>query len=401
MAGPLTRWVLICCAIVIAYPAHGGAKPRARDLGIPFDGVAGPLNAVTDVAGIQVGFTTLISGDIRDNESLPQVRTGVTAILPRGRAGSDPVFAAYFSQNGNGEMTGTHWIEESGFIDGPVMITNTHSVGAVHAAVIAWQVENGFVPRTSSNGRSWWSMPVVAETYDGPTNDINGFHVKQEHVFAAIDGARPGAIAEGNIGGGTGMKCYGFKGGTGTSSRLVKTDADTYTIGVLVQCNCGVRNQLMVRGVPLGQEVPLPKAVQPVHTGAANASREEVEVGSIIVVIATDAPLLPGQLKRLAQRATMGLARTGSSSGNYSGDIFLAFSTANAHATQKPRATVTMLSNDLLSPLFEATAQATEEAILNSMIAAETMMARDGTPVEALPHDKLRAALRKYGRLQE
>ena len=396
MTKTLARLVLVCCAMAAAVSAVAAPKPRARDLGIPFDGTTGPLNAITDVTGIEVGFTTLIFGGPSDPKGGPQVRTGVTAVLPRGKTGFDPVFAGYFSQNGNGEMTGTHWIQESGFLDGPVMITNTHSVGVVRDAVIAWQVKHNFVPRTSSAGAAWWSMPVVAETYDGPPlNDINGFHVKPEHAFAAIDGAQTGMPAEGNVGGGTGMHCYQFKGGTGTASRRVDTAAGVYTVGVLVQCNCGARSQLMVRGVPVGQEIPLE---QPLHS-QLNRNTDPVDVGSIIIIVATDAPLLPGQLERLARRATMGLARTGSSSGNYSGDIFLAFSTANSNATQKPIATVTMFSNDLISPLFEATAQATEEAILNAMVAAGTMVGEDGSRSEALPHDRLRAAMRKYNRL--
>ena len=391
-----SRCMLVCFASIVAMTAMAGPKPRARDLGIPFDGTTGPLNAITDVSRVEIGFSTLIFGGPSDPRGGPQVRTGVTAILPRGKSGFDPVFAGYFSQNGNGEMTGTHWIQESGFLDGPVMITNTHSVGVVRDAVIAWQVKHGFVPRTSSAGAAWWSMPVVAETYDGPPlNDINGFHVKPEHAFAAIDSAQTGIPAEGNVGGGTGMHCYQFKGGTGTASRRVDTAAGAYTVGVLVQCNCGARNQLMVRGVPVGQEIPLEK---PLH-GQLNRSPDPVDVGSIIIIVATDAPLLPGQLERLARRATMGLARTGSSSGNYSGDIFLAFSTANSNATQKPVATLTMFSNDLISPLFEATAQATEEAILNAMVAAETMVGADGSRSEALPHDQLKAVMRKYNRL--
>ena len=371
-------------------------KPRARDLGIPFDGTPGSFNAITDVAGVEVGFTTLVSGGPEAAQALPQVRTGVSAILPRGRAGTAPVYAAFFSQNGNGEVTGMHWVKESGFLEGPVMITNTHSVGVVRDAVIAWQVKNALVPLTSSAASGWWSNPVVAETYDGPPlNDINGFHVRPEHVFAAIDTAASGAVAEGNVGGGTGMSCYQFKGGTGTASRRVSTPADTYTIGVLAQCNCGLRQQLIVRGVPVGVEIPLPAPPQ------ADAAAAPVEVGSIIIVIATDAPLLPGQLERLARRATMGLARTGSSSGNYSGDIFIAFSTANAGATRKPLATVSVFSNDLISPLFEATAQATEEAILNALVAAETMTGANGARVEALPHEQFRNAMRKYNRLPD
>jgi D-aminopeptidase len=373
------------------------ARPRARDLGIPFDGTPGSLDAITDVAGVEVGFTTLIAGEGPLVVGKGPVRTGVTAILPRGRNGAEPVFAGFFSQNGNGEMTGTHWIKESGFLDGPVMITNTHSVGVVRDAVISWQVQHGFVPKTSSVEGVWWSMPVVAETYDGfPLNDVNGFHVKPAHAFAAIDGARPGTVAEGNVGGGTGMVCYEFKGGTGTASRRYDTPAGTYTVGVLVQCNCGLRSQLMVRGVPVGREIPVE---QPPRSALAGSTRDDV--GSIIIVVATDAPLLPTQLDRLARRATMGLARTGSASGNYSGDIFLAFSTANADAAKKPVATVQMFSNDLIGPLFEATAQATEEAILNAMVGAETMTGMDGRAVMALPHDRLRDTLRKYNRLSD
>jgi L-aminopeptidase/D-esterase-like protein len=382
--------------LALGAAALADPRPRARDLGIPFDGTPGALDAITDVAGIEVGFATLVRGGAGDPHGGAQVRTGVTAILPRGRAATEPVFAGFYSQNGNGEMTGTHWIRESGFLDGPVMITNTHSVGVVRDAVIAWQLKHGFVPKTSSVGDSWWSMPVVAETYDGPPlNDVNGFHVRPEHAFAALDEARAGPVREGNVGGGTGMHCYEFKGGTGTASRRVTTPAGVYTVGVLVQCNCGRREQLTVRGVPVGREIPIS---QPLHA-AAGAPGVDVEMGSIIIIVATDAPLLPGQLERLARRATMGLARTGSSSGNYSGDIFLAFSTANTGATAKPLATVTMFSNDLISPLFEATAQATEEAILNALVGAESMTGTDGSVAEALPHARLRAVMRQYNRL--
>jgi L-aminopeptidase/D-esterase-like protein len=397
MTGVLQAATAATLLALLAAPASAQPRARARDLGIPFDGTPGPLDAITDVAGVEVGFTTLIAGGGPLVVGKGPVRTGVTAILPRGRAGTEPVFAGFFSQNGNGEMTGTHWIKESGFLDGPVMITNTHSVGVVRDAVIAWQVQHGFVPRTSSVEAEWWSMPVVAETYDGfPLNDVNGFHVKPEHAFTAIDGARSGSLAEGNVGGGTGMVCYEFKGGTGTASRRLETAAGTYTVGVLVQCNCGLRPQLTVRGVPVGREIPVEQAPRSARGEAASD-----DVGSIIIVVATDAPLLPTQLERLARRATMGLARTGSSSGNYSGDIFLAFSTANAEATKKPMATVQLFSNDLIGPLFEATAQATEEAILNAMVGAETMTGIDGRKVTALPHDRLREVMRKYNRLAE
>ena len=392
------RALFFLVAACVTAAASADPLVRARDLGIPFDGSPGPLDAITDVAGVEVGFTTLMTGGKSLNSTAPQVRTGVTAILPRGRSDNQPVFAGYFSQNGNGEMTGTHWIKESGFLDGPVMVTNTHSVGVVRDAVIAWQLKHKFVPKTSSVGDSWWSMPVVAETYDGPPlNDINGFHVKPEHAFAALDGARPGPVAEGNVGGGTGMHCYQFKGGTGTASRRVDTAAGAFTVGVLVQCNCGLRGQLTVRGVPVGKEIPVVPALHS-DTGRVDGA---VEFGSIIIIVATDAPLLPVQLERVARRATMGLARTGSSSGNYSGDIFLAFSTANAGATKQPVATVQMFSNDLISPLFEATAQATEEAILNALVGAQTMVGTDGSLSEALPHDRLKAVMKEYNRLIE
>jgi D-aminopeptidase len=362
-------------------------KPRARDLGVPFDGTPGSLDAITDIQGVEVGETTLISGS--------SVRTGVTAILPRGKHSNDAVFAGWFSQNGDGEMTGTTWIEESGFLDGPVMITNTHSVGVVRDAVIAWQAKTGLLPKTNTYGTSFFSLPVVAETFDGRLNDVNGFHVKPEHVFAALENARSGPVAEGNHGGGTGMRCYGFKGGTGTASRKLDERSGGYTVGALVQCNCGTRDQLMVAGVPVGREIPesAPHAVAyPPH---------ETEVGSIIIVIATDAPLLPHQLKRLARRATMGLARTGSTSGNSSGDIFIAFSTANPDAARPAGvADLKMVPNNEMNGLFTATAEATEEAIINAMIGAETMTGANNQTVVALPHDGLRQALKKYNRLQ-
>ncbi len=375
-------WALLCL-LVPSLAALAETNPRARDLGIPFEGAPGALNAITDVKGVEVGFSTLISGDGKLEVGKGPVRTGVTAILPRGRASmNDPVFAGWFSQNGNGEMTGTTWIEESGFLEGPVMITNTHSVGVVRDAVIDWRVKHG----AADGSGYWWSLPVVAETWDGFLNDINGFHVKAEHAKQAIDGARPGSVAEGNVGGGTGMICYEFKGGTGTSSRKLEEKFGGYTVGVLVQCNCGGRSQLVIAGVPVGREIPENPAYG--------------DEGSIIIVVATDAPLLPHQLKRLARRATMGLARTGSTSGNGSGDIFIAFSSANSDAA-KANGTVDlkMVPNDQMDPLFEATVQATEEAIINAMVAAETMTGADNRAVIALPHDRLREALRKYNRL--
>ena len=380
-------WTLVLLVAGLPDVARGQDKPRGRELGVPFDGVTGAWNAITDVKGVEVGHTTLIRGE--------GVRTGVTAILPRGKRSNDAVFAGWFSQNGDGEMTGTTWVEESGFLDGPVMITNTHSVGVVRDAVIAWQIKTGLKPKTNTYGAAFFSLPVVAETFDGRLNDVNGFHVKPEHVFEALEGARSGPVAEGNQGGGTGMICYGFKGGIGTASRKLGEGSGGYTVGALVQCNCGGRNQLVVAGAPVGREL----AGTPV--GSGKAVREEVEVGSIIIVIATDAPLLPHQLKRLARRATMGLARTGATSGNSSGDIFMAFSTANPEAARPVGvADLKMLPNNQMNELFTATVEATEEAIVNAMVAAESMTGVGGQRVEALPQEGLREALKKYNRLK-
>jgi L-aminopeptidase/D-esterase-like protein len=367
-------------------------KARARDLGVPFDGTPGKFNAITDVNGVLVGHTTLISGEGKLQIGKGPVRTGVTAILPRGKDSmNDAVFAGWFSQNGNGEMTGTTWVEESGFLEGPVMITNTHSVGVVRDAVIQWRVAHGQPDPTGY----WWSLPVVAETWDGWLNDINGFHVKPGHTFHAIDTARDGYIDEGAVGGGTGMICNEFKGGIGTSSRKIEMKAGSYTIGVLVQCNYGRRSNLRVAGVPVGMEISEDAAY-------AAAPFDEAERGSIIVVVATDAPLLPQQLKRLARRVSLGLGRDGSISGNGSGDIFIAFSTANPRAEgSKTVVDVKMVPNDSLDPIFAATVQATEEAIINAMVAAETMTGIENHKVIALPHDKLRAVLKKYNRLVE
>ncbi len=365
-------------------------KPRARDLGVPFEGTPGPLNAITDVQGIEVGHSTIISGEGKLEVGAGPVRTGVTAILPRGKDGNRPVFAGWFSLNGNGEMTGTTWVEESGLLEGPVTITNTHSVGVVRDAVVAWRVKHGPADATGF----WWSLPVVAETWDGYLNDINGFHVKDKHAFEALDTARSGRVTEGNVGGGTGMVCHEFKGGIGTASRKLEEKQGGYTLGVLVQCNYGLRRQLRVAGVPVGQEITEGMVYSKANDSAG------AEVGSIIIVVATDAPLLPHQLKRLARRAALGLARNGSVSGNGSGDIFLAFSTANPAAAETTGTVpLTMLPNDRMGPLFEATVQATEEAIINAMVAAETMTGADGHTVIALPHDRLRAVLKKYNRL--
>jgi len=358
-------------------------KPRARDLGVPFDGAPGPLNAITDVAGVEVGNRTIIQGSGKLVVGTGPVRTGVTAIFPRGKASSDPVFAGWFSENGNGEMTGTTWVEESGFLYGPVMITNTHSVGVVRDAVINWELQHG--PPVPAD--DWWSLPVVAETWDGYLNDINGFHVKPEDADAAMNDAHGGPVAEGNVGGGTGMICNEFKGGIGTSSRLLSAKSGGYTIGVLVQCNYGVRRNLRIAGVPVGAEI----------TGVPVWKED---TGSIIVVVATDAPLLPHQLKRMARRVTLGLGRNGSISGNGSGDIFIAFSTANPGAGEASKvANLTMLPNEKIDALFAGTVQATEEAVINAMVAAETMTGINDRTVMALPHDQLRDVLKKYNRL--
>ena len=374
---------------------------RARQLGVPLDGTPGPLNAITDVAGVEVGVTTIIEGAGKLVQGKGPVRTGVTAILPRGKNDSHAVPAAWFTLNGNGEMTGTTWVEESGFLGGPVMITNTHSVGIVHDAVIEWVVKQG---------KSFdWSLPVVAETWDGGLNDINGFHVTREHALAALNGARSGPVPEGNVGGGTGMVCHQFKGGTGTSSRRITVLRATYTVGVLVQCNYGGRARFAVAGVPVGQEIPdllpcyapLPDggfAGQP-HCGSGG--EDLGDRGSIIVVIATDAPLLPHQLKRVVKRAALGIGRMGGLGGNSSGDIFIAFSTANNGADRADSLVAWQaIPNEQINPVFEATVDATSEAILNAMLGAETMTGADGRRIHALPHDRLLAALRKYGRVR-
>jgi D-aminopeptidase len=369
-----------------AVMATAQTKPRARGLGIRLEGAPGRMNAITDVAGVEVGHRTIVSGD--------SVRTGVTAVWPRGKQSNDPVFGGFFSQNGNGDMTGTHWLEESGFLDGPVLITNTHSVGVVRDAYLGWLVKNTRVPGTNVFEGGYFTYPIVAETYDGFLNDINGFHVKPEDVGRALESATGGAVLEGNVGGGTGMICFGFKGGIGTSSRQLPAAQGGYTVGALVQCNCGSQRQLRIGGLPVGEELASPPIAS-----AGRPYREDT--GSIIIVVATNAPLLPHQTKRLARRATMGLARTGATSGNGSGDIFIAFSTANPRAAAaRAQASVSMTPNEALNPVFEATVQATEEAIINAMLAAETMAGTNGHRVVALPHDRLREVLRKYNRLQ-
>ena len=382
-------FALILCFTGSLLWSLGG--PRARELGVPFDGRPGPHNAITDVKGVEVGHTTIISGTgvLRVGEG--PVRTGVTAVLPRGNTYS-PVMAAWYSLNGNGEMTGTTWVEESGFLEWPVLITNTHSVGVARDAMVAWSFENRvYSPLEGTD--LFWALPVVAETYDGILNDINGFHVTKEHVFEALNTASSGPVAEGNVGGGTAMICHDFKGGIGTSSRMVTCGEGSYSLGVLVQSNYGSRDDLTVSGVPVGREITdlLPEI---------SVKRSGGDLGSIIVIVATDAPLLPHQLKRIARRVPMGISRVGGFASNYSGDIFLAFSTANVGAFDRSGVSeLRMLPNDHMDPLFLATVQATEEAIVNALVAAETMRGRDGNVVYALPHERLREVLQRYNRL--
>ncbi|MGA9473100.1 MAG: P1 family peptidase [Terriglobales bacterium] len=397
----MTRFIhcgsFLLTSLIITLAATGASsqsKPRARDLGVPFDGTPGPYNAITDVKGVEVGHTTLVSGQGKLKVGEGPVRTGVTAVLPRGKNSTDDVFGAWFTLNGNGEMTGTTWLEDSGLLDGPVMITNTHSVGVVRDAVIAWKVKRG---EPDMEGY-WWSLPVVAETWDGFLNDINGFHVKPEHVFHALDSAHGGPVEEGSVGGGTGMVCNEFKGGIGTSSRVLDVKDGGYTIGVLVQCNYGRRPELRIAGVPVGKEIPEHPAYED-ETSSLRPTRG-LDTGSIIIVIATDAPLIPTQLKRVARRAALGLGRNGSYSGDGSGDIFVAFSTANSGmASPKGIHDLKMLPNDNLDPIFLATVRATEEAVVNAMVAADTMTGIDGHTAIALPHEKLREVLKKYNRL--
>lgn len=371
-------------------------KPRGRDLGIPFIGTTGTYNAITDVQGVEVGYSTLISGEGENILGKGPIRTGVTAIFPRGKAKKfSPVYANWYSLNGNGEMTGTTWVTESGFLETPIMITNTNSVGVVRDAVLKWYVDTDWY-----KGEDWWyTYPVVAETYDGFLNDIYGFHVKEEHVLEAIANAKSGPIAEGNVGGGTGMMCLGFKGGTGTSSRIIKIKDTNYTVGALVQSNFGAKRNFTVAGVPIGRE--LKDTLNDVYNAPPKSRRQEGD-GSIIVVVATDVPLLPHQLKRVAQRIALGVGIVGGRGSNGSGDIFIAFSTANEGAfSREEKTTVETMSNDLLMPVFEATVQAVEEAIINAMLAAETMEGINGNKAYALPHDLLVETLKKYNVIKE
>ena len=391
-----------CVAAPLGAQGTAPAKRRARELGLPIGGTAGPLDAITDVAGVEVGHTTLISGSGKLVVGKGPIRTGVTVVHPRGKANPDPVFGAWFTLNGNGEMTGTTWLQESGVLEGPIAITNTHSVGVVRDAILQWQV--------GKPGMQPWGLPVVAETYDGSLNDINGFHVRPEHVSSALDGAKGGAVLEGNVGGGTGMICHGFKGGIGTASRRLPPEQGGYTVGVLVQCNYGARRDLRIAGVPVGEEIQdlqpcvasrdASQAGQRRLCDTPGASRNDDDgAGSIIVVVATDAPLLPHQLKRIATRVSLGVGRMGGWGQNPSGDIFVAFSTANAGAAAAgDSASVRMLANGRISPLFTAAVQATEGAIVNAMLAAETMTGANDLRVFALPVDRLTTIMKKYGR---
>ncbi len=381
----MRQLISLLVIVFLTISAFSQSRPRARDLGVPFDGTPGSNNAITDVKGVEVGYTTLVSGD-----GTNAVRTGVTAILPQGKDKASALFGGWFTLNGNGEMTGTTWLEESGAFGGPVMITNTHSVGVVRDAVIEWGTK-----RSKREGYSGdYSLPIVAETWDGFLNDMNGFHVKKEHVFAALDSAKTGKVAEGNVGGGTGMVTHRFKAGTGTSSRILNAEQGGYTIGVLVQANYGSRHMLKIAGVSVGKEIT---DLMP------SEGKTDEDSGSIIVVVATDAPLLPHQLKRIVKRVSLGIGLMGGTGGNSSGDIFLAFSTANSEAAAKEAglAEARFLPNNELNPLFEATIQATEEAIVNALVAAETMTGRNGNTVYAIPHDRLRNSLRKFNRLIE
>ncbi|MBI3716271.1 MAG: P1 family peptidase [Betaproteobacteria bacterium] len=375
---------------MLTTPSSAFAGTRARELGVPFPGETGEHNAITDVPGVTVGFTTLIEGEGKLVAGKGPVRTGVTVVLPRGVDGDAPVFAATFALNGAGELTGATHIEEYGLLEGPIALTNSQSVGTVRDAIANWLVTS----------RKWQlcCLPVVGETWDGVLNDVNGFHVQARHVLAAIENARAGPLAEGNVGGGTGMVAFGFKAGTGTSSRRVRTGGHEFTVGVLVQANMGRREQLVVAGVPVGREFSTARV-------NADGRANEADAGSILILIATDAPLLPHQLKRIAKRAAMGLAHTGAIGGDSSGDIFLAFSTGNANAVGLQNGASggvrshEMLSNNLLNPLFQATIEATEEAIINALVAARTMTGIDGRTIEALPHGRLRDILARYRRL--
>jgi len=394
------KWKILAVVLFLLPLITTGQKNiRARDLGIPFDGRPGKYNAITDVEGVEVGHTTLIKGSGRLQKGIGPVRTGVTAIFPSGKKYT-PVFANWHTLNGNGDMTGTHWITESGFLETPILITNTSSVGTVRDAALAWMDRNKYYD--TSQHLFWYSYPVVAETWDGVLNDINGFHVRPEHVWQALEAAKSGAVEEGGVGGGTGMVCHGFKGGIGTSSRVIDKSLGGYTVGVLVQANYGRREQLTIAGVPVGKELKdtLPVIINEDASAKIYNNNESAETGSIIVVVATNAPLLPHQLKRLAQRVSLGIGKNGGTGGNGSGDIFIAFSTANKDAFSRTKeTTLTMYSNDLINDLFTATIQATEEAIINALVAGRTMKGINDNTVPGLPQETVIQILKKYKRI--
>ncbi len=363
-------------------------KNRARDFGIPFEGQPGRKNGITDVPGVTVGHATLIEDIDNFGDRVKGVRTGVTAILPRGNQIDQPVFAGWFSLHGNGEMTGTSWIEESGSLEGPILITNTHSVGIVRDAVVEWSI--------LQKSSLIISLPVVAETWDGLLNDINGFHVEKSHVYEALNKASGGQVKEGNVGGGTGMVAHRFKGGIGTSSRIADTPAGQYTVGVLVQANYGLRDQLLIAGIPVGREI---SDLMP-EIGEVRLKKKKEE-RSIIIVIATDAPLLPHQLKGLARRAALGLARVGSVSTYSSGDLFIAFSTYQSHSTQSEwLGSSEFIKGSAIDPIYTSVVEAVEESIVNALVAAETMIGNGGNKVYALPVERVRAILDRHGRLK-
>lgn len=385
------KYFKLLCLLLLVQSSIFGQKPRARDIGIPFNGTTGKFNAITDVKGVEVGYSTIISGQGKNVRGKGPVRTGVTAILPRGRT-NNPVFANWYSLNGNGEMTGTTWITESGFLETPIMITNTNSVGVVRDAVLKWFVKTGWYKEDY-----WYTYPVVAETYDGDMNDIYGFHIKESNTYEALDSAKSGYVKEGNVGGGTGMMCLGFKGGTGTSSRIIKIKDSTYTVGVLVQSNFGAKRQLTIAGVAIGEEL---KDTLNYEIKGPPSYKQDGD-GSIIVVVATDAPLLPHQLKRIATRVSLGIGQVGGRGNNGSGDIFIAFSTANPTAFQRDSFTkLDELPNDLMNPLFEATVESVEESIINAMVAAETMEGINGNKAYGLPHNLVIDLLKKYKRIK-
>jgi D-aminopeptidase len=419
---PVSNLFVACTASALYAVAASaaGPEPRARDLGVPFDGTPGPYNAITDVPGIEVGFKTLIRGSGKLVVGQGPVRTGVTAVFPRGHLDTRSVMAGYFAGNGNGDMTGTHWIDESGVLETPIVITNTNSVGVARDAAIAWMVKHGHP--------GFYFYPVAAETADEPLNDIRGQHVTHQDALDALDAAKGGRVEEGNVGGGTGMVCNGFKGGTGTASRKLDAADGGYTVGVLVQCNYGLSKYLRVAGIPVAREMHLQgncvteQATPPVldydgvpakvcdpSLAAVADGMKKAEAGSIIVIVATDAPLTPDQLKRLALRVSVGLGRLGSIEGDGSGDIFLAFSTANPGIDEGnsalppftvPNARLERLQSWKMNPVFSAVIQATEEAVVNSMVAAKTMVGADNWKVSALPHDQLQSVLKAHALLQ-